>query len=58
MKTRAVLSPRETVRAAKPCKFRYVKSVKELHVKAVRAIAKMTAQCALYVGALKIFGTP
>ena len=22
------------------------------------AIAKMTAQCALYIGALKIFGTP
>ena len=22
------------------------------------AIAKMTAQCALYMGALKIFGTP
>jgi len=32
-----------------------------LHVQTIQescAIAKMTAQCALYMGALKIFGTP
>jgi len=51
-KTRAVLSPGYR---AKPCKFRYVKSVRTSCKSC--AIAK-TAQCALYVGALKIFGAP
>jgi len=50
--TRAVLSPGNR---AKPCKFRYVKSVRNFMWKL--CYRKMTAQCALCVGALKFVGT-
>jgi len=35
-----------------------VKSTTTVYEQESCAIAKMTAQCALYMGALKIFGTP
>ena len=41
---------------ANPCKYWYAKSVWKSCESC--AIAKTTAQCALYVDALKIFGTP